>query len=482
MPRESTLTEVRAVHIAGRSELTGEVREIRSPWDGSTVSRVAWGDTARVHGALAAASEAREAMAALPAHRRSEILEAAREGVRARRDELVEVVVGEAGKPISAARAEVERALDTFAEASWAARASPGWVEALDAVQAGAGRFGVVRRVPVGVVAGITPFNFPVNLVAHKLAPAVAAGCPIVLKPAPEAPSAALLLGEILTAAGVPEGGVSVIPCDVPAAEALVGDPRVAVVSFTGSARVGWSLKARAGKARVALELGGNAGAYVAEDADLALAVERSVWGGFANAGQTCIHLQRILVHESRYEAFLEAFVDRVRRTVVSGDPREPAVTVGPLIRAADAERVEAWIAEAEAGGARTLTGGARRGQLVAPTVLVNTPASCALETEEVFGPVVTVAPVSSDDEALARLDRTRYGLQAAVFTRSVGLVMRAWRQLHVGCVVHDDAPSFRADGMPYGGVRDSGMGREGPRHALLELTEPRLLVVRDPA
>lgn len=458
------------------------MRAIRSPWNGDTVSQVAWGDAALVEEALAAAWGARETMAALPAHRRAEILETAREGVRARGEELVEVIVSEAGKPISAARNEVGRAMETLAEASWAARASPGWVEALDAVPAGAGRFGVVRRVPVGVVAGITPFNFPLNLVAHKLAPAVAAGCPIVLKPAPEAPSAALILAEILSAAGVPEGGVSVVPCDVPAAEALVADPRVAFLSFTGSAQVGWSLKARAGRARVALELGGNAGAYVAADADLGLAVERAVWGAFANAGQTCIHLQRILVHESRHEAFLEAFVERVRAEVVAGDPRDPAVMVGPLIRAADAERVESWIAEAEAAGARRIAGGARQRQLVPPTVLVDAPPSCALETEEVFGPVVTVAPVSSDDEALDRLDRTRYGLQAAVFTRSVSLVMRAWRQLHVGCVIHDDAPSFRADGMPYGGVRDSGTGREGPRHALLELTEPRLLVVRDPS
>lgn len=472
----------RPLLIGGTPVSTSDVREIRSPWDGAVKSRVCWAGAAEVEQAIALAHATRGTMAGLPAHRRAEILEAARDGLRARRDELVAAVVDESGKPITAARGEVDRATETFTDAAWAARAALGSVEPLDALPAGAGRIGLVQRVPVGVVSAITPFNFPVNLVAHKLAPAIAAGCPVVLKPAPEAPTAALMLAEILHEAGLPAGGLSVVPCDVDVAAPLSSDPRLAFLSFTGSAKVGWALKARAAHMKVALELGGNAGVYVAADADLALAVERIAWGGFVNAGQTCIHVQRVLVHASLYEAFLEALVTRVRDTVKAGSPYDADVLVGPLIRARDAERVLAWIDEARAAGATVHTGGTRSGQVVSATVLSDAPTSCAVEREEVFGPVVSVRPVANDEEALAALDASAYGLQAGIFTRDVGLLMRAWHTLHVGGIIHDDASTFRVDSMPYGGVKDSGIGREGPRHAVLELTEPRILVLRSQA
>lgn len=465
--------------VAGAPRATSDVRPVRSPWDGRVVTEVGQADRSLLDEALARAEGARGVMEALPAHARATILERARDGLARRTEELVAAVVDEGGKPVGAARGEIARAAETLTDAAFAARMTTGWLEPLDAVPAGEGRMGLVRRVPVGVVAAITPFNFPVNLVLHKLGPAVAAGCPVVLKPAPETPSAALILAEILHEAGLPAGGLSVLPCDVEVAQALVADPRVAFLSFTGSAAVGWKLKVLAGRARVALELGGNAGVYVAADADLDRAVEACARGGFANAGQSCISVQRVLVHEAVHEAFLARFAAHVRDTVRAGDPWDPGVVVGPLVRDRDADRVEAWIAEAVAGGAQVLVGGVRQGRVLPPTILTGVPPGCRLDREEVFGPVVTVQSVPGDDAALTALDDTAFGLQAAIFTRDVGLLMRAWRTLHVGGIVHDDASAFRADAMPYGGTKDSGLGREGPRHAILELTEPRLLVLR---
>jgi glyceraldehyde-3-phosphate dehydrogenase (NADP+) len=338
---------------------------------------------------------------------------------------------------------------------------------------------GLVARVPVGPVAAITAFNFPLNLVAHKLAPAIAAGCPVVLKPAPQAPSAALILGEILSDAGLPPGALSVLPLDVDAAGALSTDRRLRLLTFTGSAKVGWALKARATHMRVVLELGGNAGVYVAADADVPRAIERLAAGGFGNAGQSCIKVQRVFVHRSRWDEVLSGLVAHVASRVKAGDPRDPDVVVGPVIRASDAERIVAWVDEAKAGGATVHCGGTRSGQVVAPTVVTGVDPGAKLACEEVFGPVVALWPVDDDDEGLRRLDDSAYGLQAGLFTRDVGLVLRAWRTLHVGGVIHDDTSAFRVDLMPYGGVKESGIGREGPRHAIDEFTETRILVLR---
>ncbi|MCB9681868.1 MAG: aldehyde dehydrogenase family protein [Alphaproteobacteria bacterium] len=465
--------------VAGRWVTSSVHDDIASPFDGRLVRRVCRATPEHLEQALAAADAAAPTLAALSPARRAEILEVARQGVTDHRDALVAALVDEAGKPVTAARGEVDRCLDTFTDAAWAARSALGSLEPLDALNPGEGRVGLVARVPVGPVAAITPFNFPLNLVAHKLAPAIAAGCPVILKPAPQTPGAALILGRILTDAGLPDGGLSVLPLSNEDAGPLSSDPRVRFLSFTGSAKVGWALKARAAHMRVALELGGNAGVYVAEDADLDRAVARIAAGGFGYAGQSCISVQRVYVHRSRYDAFVDALVAHVATTVRAGDPHDDDVTVGPVIRQRDAERIVAWVDEAVQAGATVRCGGTADGTLVAPTVLTGAPPDAKVMCEEVFGPVVTVVPVADDDEALRRLDDTAYGLQAAVFTRRVDLVLRAWRTLHVGGVIHDDASAWRVDLMPYGGTKDSGIGREGPRHAVLEYTEPRILVLR---
>lgn len=464
--------------VAGRWVASDDVRTIRSPFDGAAVGEVCWAGADDLEAALAAAHDVRRDLAAWPAVERAELLERARDGVKARADAIVDALVAEAGKPVSAARVEAERALDTFTDAAWAARSVMGHVEPLGALHAGVGRTGLVQRVPIGPVAAITPFNFPFNLVAHKLAPAIAAGCPVVLKPAPQTPTAALLLAEILVEAGLPAGALSVLPLDVDDAEPLTTDPRLRFLSFTGSAAVGWALKSKATHMTVALELGGNAGVYVAADADVAHAVKRVAAGAFGYAGQSCISVQRVYVHRSLFDGFVRQLVAHTK-TVVAGDPRHEATVVGPVIRASDAERIVAWVDAAREAGATVHCGGTADGSVVAPTVLTDAPETTKVMCDEVFGPVVTVVPVDDDDEALRRLNDTAYGLQAGLFTDRLDLVMRAWKELDVGGIIHDDASAFRVDLMPYGGTKDSGVGREGPRHAILELTEPRILVLK---
>lgn len=464
--------------LAGDLLVTEDVREIRSPYDQRVVRRVAWGSASHVSRALDAAASAVSTVAQLPAHRRRAILVGARDLVQQRFDTFVSAIVDEAGKPVTAARGEVTRCLDTFDDAIHVTTSSPGHLEAMDTFAAGEGRVGLVFRVPVGVVSAITPFNFPLNLVAHKLLPAVATGCPILLKPAPQTPTAALLLGQALLEAGWPSEALSVLPVDVADATPLVADPRVRLLTFTGSAKVGWQIKQQATRARVALELGGNAGTYLAADADLDLAVERVVAGAFGYAGQTCISVQRVLVHRSIHDVFFDRLISRVR-ALPWGDPSDPQTVVGPLIRATDADRVQRWVEEARSQGATLHCGGERSGNLLAPMVLTGVSPHAQVWCDEVFGPVVSVAPVDSDDEALRLLDDTPYGLQAGLFTQRVDLVLRAARELTVGGLIHNDGSAFRVDSMPYGGSRDSGLGREGPRHALADFTETRTVVLR---
>jgi len=342
---------------------------------------------------------------------------------------------------------------------------------------------GILRRVPIGPVLGITPFNFPLNLVAHKVAPALAAGNPIVIKPAPQTPMTALLLAEVALEAGVPPGGLNVLPCDNQVAERLVVDPRFKLLSFTGSAAVGWMLKAKCGKKKVVLELGGNAGVIVEQDADLDFAAQRCASGGFGYAGQTCISVQRIFVHHSVVDLFTTKFLLQVAR-LKGGDPNDEATVVGPLIDQHAAHRVEEWIGEAVAQGARVLLGGKRMGSVVEATVLTNVTPTMKVSCQEVFGPVVTVTPYRQFDEALQAMNRSEYGLQAGVFTQDVNKVFHAFRHLEVGAVLANEIPTFRAEHMPYGGVKDSGLGREGLRVSIEEMTEPRFLVlnVRPPS
>ncbi len=428
--------------------------------------------------ALEAAWGARRRMAELASFERRDILAHLAVRLGERRDEIAQVLAVEGGKPVSAGRGEVERACDTCRIASEEATRIGGELLPLDVTARTRDHWGAFRRVPVGVVACITPFNFPVNLVAHKIAPAIAAGCPFVVKPASTTPRSALILGELLAETRLPPEAWSILPCGREVAAALVEDPRVAFLSFTGSAEVGWGLRAKAGKKRVALELGGNAAVIVEPDADLDDAAARITLGAFYQAGQSCISVQRIYAHERVVAALVEKLVERAR-AIGSGDPRRDDTVVGPLISSHDAERILRWIAEAVHAGARLLTGGTRNGNVVAPTLLDRVPCASPLLREEAFGPVAVVAPYRDFEEALELVNDSRFGLQAGLFTRDIHKIERAWRELDVGGVIVNDTSSFRADVMPYGGVKDSGLGREGLRFAIEEMTEPRMLVVR---
>lgn len=464
--------------VAGKRLDGHDFHPVFSPWDGRQVGQVHLATPAHVEAALEAGHHARPAMAALPAWKRRQILDSVAGQLRARTDEFAALISAEAGKPLHLARGEVLRAIDTFSFSADEAGRLQGDLLDLGAAQPGEGRWGIVRRFPVGLVSAITPFNFPLNLVAHKLAPAIAAGCPVVLKPAPQAPLSAFALAELCIEAGLPPGGLNVVFCHPGDAEPLVTDKRVHLLTFTGSAAVGWQLHALAGKKKVLLELGGNAVAIVHEDADLALAVARVAQGGFAYAGQSCISVQRVLVHRARVEAFCDRLVQAARE-VPCGDPADARVVCGPLIDDKAATRLDAWLAEAVAEGARVLLGGPRQGRLMPPKVLRDVPHHCKLWYEEAFGPVVCVQAYTDLDEALQVAGDTRYGLQAGVFTKSLPVLWKCFEGLEVGGVIHDDVPTFRVDPMPYGGVRDSGLGREGPREVIREYTEPRLLAMR---
>jgi glyceraldehyde-3-phosphate dehydrogenase (NADP+) len=416
-------------------------------------------------------------MGALPSHARFHLLQRIAGALYDRREEFARIMTGEAGKPITDARREVARAVQTFTIAAEEAKRIPGEVIPLDWTPGMDSHLGILRRVPIGPVLGITPFNFPLNLVAHKVAPALAAGNPILIKPAPQTPLTALLLAEVGLEAGVPPGGLNVLPCDNRVAERLVVDPRFKLLSFTGSAAVGWMLKAKCGKKKVVLELGGNAGVIVEQDADLDFAAQRCASGGFGYAGQTCISVQRIFVHHSVVDLFTTKLLLQVAR-LKGGDPNDESTVVGPLIDQHAAHRVEEWIGEAVAQGARVLLGGKRMGSVVEATVLTNVTPTMKVSCREVFGPVVTVTPYRQFDEALEAMNRSEYGLQAGVFTQDVNKVFYAFRHLEVGAVLVNEIPTFRAEHMPYGGVKDSGLGREGLRISIEEMTEPRFLVL----
>lgn len=453
---------------------------VLSPYDGREIGRVAVPSKVETEKAVTLAAAIFASTRKYSTHHRASILRGIAERLGASREELARLLSAEAGKPIRAARAEVDRAAQTFVAAASEVDRRAGDVLPLDLNSASEGRFGLVRRFPLGPVLGITPFNFPLNLPAHKLAPAIAVGAPIVLKPAPKTPLSVEALGRITVEAGWPVEACAVLSVDNSGAEALVNDPRLPVVSFTGSVDVGWRIRALVPRKRVALELGGNAAAVIHEDADLGDAVARSVAGAFGYAGQTCISLQRALVHRPVYEPYRDALVAGARALVV-GDPAAETTDVGPMISEAAAARAESWVKEAVAGGARLLCGGTRDGSFFAPTVLEGTSQSMKVECLEVFAPVVTVSHYDTFDEALSRAADSRYGLQAGVFTRDLGRILKAWETLEVGGVIVNDVPTWRVDRMPYGGVRDSGVGREGPGFAMDEYTEPRLLALRVP-
>jgi acyl-CoA reductase-like NAD-dependent aldehyde dehydrogenase len=456
---------------------SGDVVEVRSPYDKSVVGAVYQGRREHAEAAIAAAVKAFGTTRRLPAFERQRVLRQVAASITERKEEFARTMALESGKPLKASRTEVERGIFTFTVAAEESTRIYGEYLPLDWQQFTAGRWGIVKRFPLGPVAGITPFNFPLNLVAHKVAPAIAAGCPLVLKPAPQTPLTALLLAEVVQQAGWPDGGLNVLPLSNADAGLLVSDERIKLISFTGSAAVGWQIKNNAGKKKVVLELGGNAGVIVHGDADLEFAAERCAIGGFSYAGQTCISVQRILVERPVFGKFTELLLSGVQKLKM-GDPMDDSVDLGPLIRESDAVRAYDWVQEAVHGGARVLVGGKRNGSMLEPTVLTGTRPEMKVNCQEIFAPVVTVEAHDSFDEALRILNNSPYGLQAGIFTRDAKLMFQAFEELEVGAVVAGDVPSFRIDHMPYGGVKDSGLGREGLRYAIEEMTEPKLMVM----
>ncbi len=466
--------------LANRPIVTGTTRALHDPWTGEPIAEVACAGPAEIDAAIAAAHAARPAMAALPGWRRREVLEHLLARVREHADALAATIVAEGGKPVMAARAEVARAQATLREAAAEAGRLDGQVLDLDRDTATSGWRGLTRRVPVGVASLVTPFNFPLNLVLHKLAPALAAGCPVLLKPAPATPLSALALGGWLAECGLPEGAFSILPCANEHAAPLIEDDRIAVLSFTGGL-VGWDLKARAGRKHVVLELGGNAACIVDADpgAPLEHVVARVVAGAFGQAGQSCISVQRLIVHRALLPALRDALVAAVRAIRV-GDPRYPETLVGPMISAEAADRLDGRIDEAVAAGATPWVRSSRdrsRPALLGPVLLEDVPTALPLYREEAFGPVLLLEAADDFEHALARANDSRFGLQAGVFTGSHAHAMRAWDGLEVGGVVIGDVPTVRVDRMPYGGVKDSGLGREGPHWAMDDFTETRLLL-----
>jgi acyl-CoA reductase-like NAD-dependent aldehyde dehydrogenase len=462
--------------VAANSDL-----EVLDKYTGKLATRVAFANAAAVREAIGRAVDARAAMAAFPPDARRDVLEHCVRRFSERQEDLALALCIEAGKPIRDARGEVTRLIDTFRIAAGEATRIDGDVIELQVSPRTRGYRGMVKRVPVGACAFITPFNFPLNLVAHKVAPAIAAGCPFVLKPAAKTPVGALIIAQVLAETDLPPGAFSVLPCSNEDAGLLVEEERIALLSFTGGL-VGWDLKARAGRKKVTLELGGNAACIVDAEPGLPLdtVAERLVSGAYYQSGQSCISVQRIFAHAAVYAGLR----DRLRRKIAQlrmGDPRDEGIFIGPMIDEDAARRVESWIAGAVATGAIVVAGGERQGNLVPATLLEGVPHASDLYRKEAFGPVACIEPFDDFEDALARVNDSEFGLQAGVFTGNLAHAMRAWDVLEVGGVIVGDVPSFRVDNMPYGGVKGSGSGREGVRSAIADMTEPRLLVIRDP-
>lgn len=465
--------------LCGKEWIDGEALEVRSPWDQSLLGKVTVATRADARQAVTHAVASLRRTRALPRWKRREILEDIAASLIEQKERFAQLIVAEAGKPLRQARTEVDRAVLTFKTAAEEASRIGGESLPLDLTEGNEGRWGLVQRFPVGPVLAITAFNFPLNLVAHKLAPALAAGCPVILKPAPQTPFTALALGEVILKAGWPEEALSVLTLNnADTAWLAEKEDRIKLVSFTGSAKVGWELKANSGRKRVLLELGGNAAMIVHGDwPDLEGAALRTALGAFSYAGQSCISVQRVFVDRPVFQSFLWKVVEHAKK-LVSGDPSNESTDIGPLIRLSEAERVEAWVKEAVEGGAKLVLGGERQGAMVSPAVLSGTKQGMKIRDEEVFGPVVAIEPYNDFEEALASVNHSKYGLQAGLLTRDAGRILTAYRELEVGALIVGDTPNWRLDPMPYGGVKESGLGREGIRFALEEMTEPRMLVM----
>ncbi len=467
-------------YLANQPEAPNDSLEVMDKYSGELAYRVAMADTASIDRAIAAAVEAAEPMRRMPPYDRQAVLNHCVNRFTERFDELAMSLCIEAGKPIKDSRGEVTRLIDTFRIAAEESVRIGGEVMNLEISPRARGYRGMFQRVPIGPCSFISPFNFPLNLAAHKVAPAIAVGCPFVLKPASRTPIGALIIGEILAETDLPKGAFSILPCHRDGADLFTTDDRLKLLSFTGSPAVGWDLKARAGKKKVVLELGGNAACVVDADADLKDATERIVFGAFYQSGQSCIGVQRVLIHENIYEELRDRLVEATR-VLVAGDPKDEDTFIGPMISEQEAIRLESWITAAVKAGGKLLCGGQRDGAMLQATLLEDVPKDQSVCTEEAFGPVAVLSRFSNFQQALDEVNNSDFGLQAGIFTRDIYKIQKAWDELEVGGVVIGDVPSWRVDNMPYGGVKDSGLGREGIRFAMEDMTEIRNLVIRTP-
>lgn len=467
-------------YLANEAIYANKDLAVTDKYSGEVATHVAMADRKAIDQAIAASVDATPAMAAMAPFERQAVLDHCVMRFRERAEELAMALCIEAGKPIRDARGEVSRLIDTFRVAAEEAVRIDGEVLNLEISARAKGYRGFTKRVPIGPCSFISPFNFPLNLAAHKVAPAIAAGCPFVLKPASRTPIGALIIGEVLAETDLPKGAFSVLPCHRDGAELFTEDDRLKLLSFTGSPQVGWDLKARAGKKPVVLELGGNAACVVDDDADVDDAVARLVFGAFYQSGQSCIGVQRIFIHSAIYDTLKKKLVEKTRGLRM-GDPRDEDTFIGPVISEGEARRLEDWIREGVERGGTLLCGGEREGAMLTPTLMEDVPVECSIVAEEAFGPVAILARFDDFDAVLEEVNRSAFGLQAGIFTRDLYKAQRAWDRLEVGGVVIGDVPSWRVDNMPYGGVKDSGLGREGIRWAIRDMTEERLLVIRTP-
>jgi len=474
------LKESYPYYLASEPHYANTDLDVTNKYTGEVATKVAMADADTIDKAIAAAEEAQPAMAAMAPFERQAVLEHCVKRFTERADELAQALCIEAGKPIKDAKGEVSRLIDTFKIAAEESVRINGEVVNLEISARAKGYQGMTKKVPIGPCSFISPFNFPLNLAAHKVAPAIAAGCTFVLKPASRTPIGALIIGEVLAETDLPKGAFSILPCSRDGADLFTTDERLKLLSFTGSPDVGWALKAKAGKKPVVLELGGNAACVIDEDADIEDAIDRVIVGAYYQSGQSCISVQRLLVHSKIYDEFKSRYVEKVK-ALVSGDPSNEDTFIGPMISEGEAERLHGWIEEAKEKGATILCGGTRDGAMLEATVMENVPKDCDASAEEAFGPLSILVPFDDYDEALKEVNNSRYGLQAGVFTRDIYKAHKAWDVLDVGGVVIGDVPSWRVDNMPYGGVKDSGLGREGIRYAIEDMSETRLMVIRTP-
>jgi acyl-CoA reductase-like NAD-dependent aldehyde dehydrogenase len=472
------LRDTYPLYVANVAEQPNADLVVTDKFTGLPATRVAMADAATIDRAIAAAVAAAAPMAAMASFERQAVLAHCVARFTERADELAHALCIEAGKPIRDSRGEVGRLIDTFRIAAEESVRLTGEVQPLDISARARGYQGMWKRVPIGPCSFISPFNFPLNLAAHKIAPAIAVGCPFVMKPASRTPLGAIIIGEVLAETDLPPGAFSILPAHREGADLFTTDDRLKLLSFTGSPDVGWDLKARAGKKKVVLELGGNAAVIIMPDADLDDAADRTVFGAFYQSGQSCIGVQRILVHDAVYDAFKAKLVERTAK-LIAGNPIDENTFIGPMIDVKEAARLDGWIQEAVAGGAKLLCGGQRDGAMLAATLLEDVPREARLNTEEAFGPVAFFTRFSTFEEALEIVNDSKFGLQAGIFTRDLFQMLKAWDHLDVGGVVINDVPSYRVDNMPYGGVKDSGLGREGVRFAMEDMTEIRNLVIR---